>query len=168
MINDAAAESKKRPAAALTIDAGEPPEKRVERLIEESPVVIFSRSSCCMCHVMKRLLAAVGVHPTVIELDEAEEPAAAPVTMMPAMFIGGEPVGGIEGLMALHLSGRLVPRLREETGQVAEKITWMEAGLPAGAYGITSTVFGISATKAGKSERETKVQRDQGLHIFEY
>ncbi|MQM20185.1 hypothetical protein Taro_053201 [Colocasia esculenta] len=128
----ASAAAAKRAAAAaaaavspLSIDAAETPEKRIERLITENPVIIFSRSSCCMCHVMRRLLAAVGAHPLVIELDDAEMdraveslalsgPAggtAAAVT--PAVFIGGALVGGLESLMALHLSGHLVPRLRE-------------------------------------------------------
>ncbi|KAH7681971.1 glutaredoxin 3 protein [Dioscorea alata] len=96
----------------LTIDGGEAPEKRIERLIRENPVVIFSRRACCMCHVMRRLLATVGVHPTVIELEDAEAAAIVPPGS-PAVFIGGDPVGGLEGLMALHLSGRLVPRLLE-------------------------------------------------------
>ncbi|PKA58986.1 Glutaredoxin-C7 [Apostasia shenzhenica] len=112
MGGDLAAEGKRR-SAELTIDGGESPEKRMERLITESPVVIFSRRSCCMCHVMKRLLATVGVHPTVIELDEAEAETTAAAVTLPALFIGGAPVGGLEGLMALHLGGRLVPRLRE-------------------------------------------------------
>ncbi|PKA56457.1 Glutaredoxin-C6 [Apostasia shenzhenica] len=117
MKGEVAVEGTKR-SAALTIDGGEPPEKRMERMIKESPVVIFSRRSCCMCHVMRRLLATVGVHPTVIELEEAEEEeaaaaAAAAEGLLPAVFIGGELVGGLEGLVALHLSERLVPRLRE-------------------------------------------------------
>ncbi|XP_008782514.2 monothiol glutaredoxin-S2-like [Phoenix dactylifera] len=111
----AAASGGKRRGAALSIDGAEPPEKWIERLIGENPVVIFSRRGCCMCHVMKRLLATVGVHPTVIELDEAEEAAAAASAAvgLPALFIGGSPVGGLEGLMRLHLSGLLVPRLQE-------------------------------------------------------
>lgn len=104
-------------AAGLTIDGGEAPETRMERLIRENPVVIFTRRGCCMCHVMKRLLATVGAHPTVIEVEGAEEEAAAALLLaaggIPALFVGGAPVGGIEGLMGLHLSGRLVPRLRE-------------------------------------------------------
>ncbi|XP_039143464.1 glutaredoxin-C7-like [Dioscorea cayenensis subsp. rotundata] len=99
----------------LTIDGGESPEKRIERQIRENPVVIFSRRACCMCHVAKRLLTNVGVHPTVIELDDSEAVAVVPsaTTGSPAVFIGGVLVGGLEGLVALHLGGRLVPRLRE-------------------------------------------------------
>lgn len=105
----------KRRQSPLSIDAAEPPEKRIERLITENPVVIFSRRSCCMCHVMKRLFVTVGAHPTVIELEEAEEEAAAAGAGvgLPSVFIGGSPVGGLEGLMALHLGGVLVPRLKE-------------------------------------------------------
>ncbi|XP_062195284.1 monothiol glutaredoxin-S2-like [Phragmites australis] len=107
----------------LTIDpAGEEeaPAERVGRLVRESPVVIFARRGCYMAHVMKRLLAAVGAHATVIELDagaaeleELDAGAEAGHGAVPALFVGGAPVGGLEGLMGLHLSGRLVPRLRE-------------------------------------------------------
>lgn len=123
--------------SALAIDVTESAEMRIQRLISENPVIIFSRSSCCMCHVMKRLLSAVGVHPTVIELEE-EEIGALPVVddgdgeggvnrggggngtgggagggLAPALFIGGTRVGGLENLVALHLSGHLVPKLVE-------------------------------------------------------
>ncbi|KAI5669694.1 hypothetical protein M9H77_19547 [Catharanthus roseus] len=108
----------------LAIDVAESAEMRIQRLISENPVIIFSRSSCCMCHVMKRLLSAVGVHPTVIELEE-DEIGALPTNendvvgesggagLAPAVFIGGTRVGGFESLVALHLSGHLVPKLVE-------------------------------------------------------
>ncbi|KAL8166521.1 hypothetical protein V2J09_008020 [Rumex salicifolius] len=97
-------------------------ETKIGRLISENPVVIFSRPNCCMCHVMKRLLSTVGVHPTVIELAEdeiaalprpsaAEEEAGGGGAVAPAVFIGGTRVGGLECLVALHLSGHLVPKL---------------------------------------------------------
>lgn len=73
---------------------------------------------------MRRLLTTLGVHPTVIELDDAEmgraraalgelDSAEGASSGGPAVFIGGSHVGGMEGLMALHLSGRLLPMLRE-------------------------------------------------------
>ncbi|XP_043721979.1 glutaredoxin-C6-like [Telopea speciosissima] len=129
-------------AAPLTIDVGETPERMIERLITENPVIIFSRKSCCMCHVMKKLLSKIDVHPVVIELEESElgalaahdsqdqaqvqaqgqneggialaDPAPAPApTPTPAVFIGGKRVGGLKSLMALHLSGELVAMLRD-------------------------------------------------------
>ncbi|GFQ07313.1 glutaredoxin-c10 [Phtheirospermum japonicum] len=85
--------------------------------MSENPVIIFSRSSCCMCHVMRRLLSAVGVHPTVIELEEGEIAGAAAVCgadfATPALCIGGACVGGLESMVALHLSNNLVPKLVE-------------------------------------------------------
>ncbi|XP_078431281.1 glutaredoxin-C6-like [Wolffia australiana] len=107
-------------ATALSIDAAETLETRIRRLIGENPIVIFSRSSCCMCHVMKRLLANLGVHPTVIELEEDEIDGAMATESLfvsgavsPVVFIGGELVGGLESLMGLHLTGELVPKLAQ-------------------------------------------------------
>ncbi|CAA2973515.1 glutaredoxin-C6 [Olea europaea subsp. europaea] len=99
---------------ALAIDVAESPEMRIQRLISENPVIIFSRSSCCMCHAMKKLLFTVGVHPTVIELDEDEITAVNNGgAALPALYIGGTSVGGLENLVALHLSGHLEPKLKE-------------------------------------------------------
>ncbi|XP_022941086.1 glutaredoxin-C6-like [Cucurbita moschata] len=104
--------------ASLSIDVAESAETRIRRLISEHPVIIFSRTSCCMCHVMKKLLASIGVHPTVIELDDHEIDALASFSSTtpaaaPAVFMGGSYVGGLESLVALHLSGHLVPKLVE-------------------------------------------------------
>jgi len=109
-------------SSSLSMDEAESTETRIQRLISEHPVIIFSRSSCCMCHVMKKLLATIGVHPTVIELDDHEIYALPPAaedgfsstsSIAPAVFIGGTCVGGLESLVALHLSGHLVPKLVE-------------------------------------------------------
>ncbi|KAL2545011.1 Glutaredoxin-C6 [Forsythia ovata] len=119
-------------SSPLAIDMAESTEMRIQRLISENPVIIFSRSSCCMCHVMKHLLLNNGVHPTVIELEEDEIGAinnnnqVAPAVDggdgdgdgdggggAPALYIGGALVGGLKDLVALHLSGHLVPKLIE-------------------------------------------------------
>ncbi|GJN21154.1 hypothetical protein PR202_gb08607 [Eleusine coracana subsp. coracana] len=100
---------------------------RVERLASESAVVVFSVSSCCMCHAVKRLFCGMGVHPTVHELDldprgrDLERAlarllggyghAAAPV--VPVVFIGGKLVGAMDSVMAAHINGSLVPLLKE-------------------------------------------------------
>ncbi|KAL5214003.1 hypothetical protein ABZP36_003155 [Zizania latifolia] len=102
--------------------------ERVERLASESAVVVFSVSSCCMCHAVKRLFCGMGVHPTVHELDldprgrELERALArlvggggvggvAPV--VPVVFIGGKLVGAMDRVMAAHINGSLVPLLKE-------------------------------------------------------
>ncbi|GLT85554.1 hypothetical protein SLE2022_037420 [Rubroshorea leprosula] len=110
-------------SGCLSIDEDESAETRIQRLISEHPVIIFSRSSCCMCHVMKKLLATIGVQPTVIELDDneiaslpsppAQESLSSSRNPAPAVFIGGTCIGGLESLVALHLSGHLVPKLAE-------------------------------------------------------
>ncbi|KAK4756592.1 hypothetical protein SAY87_006719 [Trapa incisa] len=112
-------------STSLSIDGAETAEDKIQRLISEHPVIIFSRSACCMCHAMKKLLATIGVNPTVIELDDDEIPALPsppdPTTSQavyrasppPAIFIGGSWIGGLESLVSLHLSGHLVPKLVE-------------------------------------------------------
>lgn len=110
-------------SSSLSIDVAESAEARIRRLIAENPVIIFSRSACCMCHVMKKLLGNIGVYPTVIELDDHEIAALpspahdsdsdSPRNPAPAVFIGGTCIGGLESLIALHLSGHLEPRLIE-------------------------------------------------------
>jgi glutaredoxin-like protein len=93
----------------------------VERAVLESPVVVVGRRACCLSHVVKRLLQGLGVNPAVHEVaDEAalarfvapagggEEAAA-----LPAVFVGGKLLGGLDRLMAVHISGELVPILKK-------------------------------------------------------
>ncbi|KAL5701095.1 Monothiol glutaredoxin-S2 [Ranunculus cassubicifolius] len=91
----------------------------VARLASQSPVVIFSKSSCCMCHTIKTLFNELRVQPAVYELDQVSkgrEMERVLCTMgckpsVPAVFIGGALVGGANEVMSLHLSGSLVPLL---------------------------------------------------------
>ncbi|KAL7150864.1 hypothetical protein ABFS83_05G142800 [Erythranthe nasuta] len=111
-------------ASPLAIDVDESTEMRIERLVSENPVVIFSRSSCCMCHVMRRLLSNIGVHPTVIELEEDEITAVKPGgdSVSPALYLGGAWVGGVESMVALHISNNLVPKLVEVGALIRNEI----------------------------------------------
>jgi glutaredoxin 3 len=45
---------------------------RVTKLASQRAVVIFSTSSCCMCHTVTRLFRELGVNPMVVELDLLE------------------------------------------------------------------------------------------------
>ncbi|KAK3038990.1 hypothetical protein RJ639_027475 [Escallonia herrerae] len=93
--------------------------ERVTRMVSERPVVMFSRSSCCMCHTIKSLFVDFGVNPTVYELDEialGREVEQALLRLgcnpaVPAVFIGGELVGGTNEIMSLHLRRALQPML---------------------------------------------------------
>lgn len=75
-----------------------------------------------MCHTVKRLFCELGVNPAIHELDEdpkGKEMEIALVKLLgrkppvPAVFIGGKLVGPTDKVMSLHLSGKLVPLLRD-------------------------------------------------------
>ncbi|KAL2959426.1 hypothetical protein AAZX31_18G266600 [Glycine max] len=96
--------------------------ERVARLASQSAVVIFSVSSCCMCHAMKRLFCGMGVNPTVHELDQdpkGKDMESALMrllgigTAVPVVFIGGKLVGSMDRVLAFHISGTLVPLLKQ-------------------------------------------------------
>ncbi|XP_074568267.1 glutaredoxin-C9-like [Curcuma longa] len=98
----------------------------MRRMVEENPVVVVGRRGCCMCDVARRLLLGLGVIPAVCEFGEeaaaeadrvvdVEVPGGdlrRPVTL-PAVFVGGRLVGGLDRLVAVHISGELVPILKE-------------------------------------------------------
>ncbi|XP_058083512.1 glutaredoxin-C1-like [Magnolia sinica] len=85
---------------------------RVMGLAGQNALVIFSNSSCCMCHSIKRLFGELGAHATVYELDQdsrGKETEKALVRLLgrssplPAVFIGGKLVGSSNEVMSLHL-----------------------------------------------------------------
>ncbi|KAK4365914.1 hypothetical protein RND71_013794 [Anisodus tanguticus] len=94
--------------------------ERVSRMIAEKPVVIFSKSCCCMSYSIKSLFSDLGVNTAVYELDEMQrgrEIEAALSTLgcnptVPAVFIGGQMVGGESEVMSLHLQGALKSKLK--------------------------------------------------------
>ncbi|XP_038874416.1 glutaredoxin-C1-like [Benincasa hispida] len=95
--------------------------RRIERMAAENAVVMFSMTSCCMCHAVKRLFCGMGVNPTVYELDEdprGKEIEKALMRLMgsssavPAVFIGGKLVGSMDRVMVSHINGSLVPLLK--------------------------------------------------------
>ncbi|XVE88417.1 hypothetical protein DITRI_Ditri19aG0068200 [Diplodiscus trichospermus] len=102
----------------------ENPYETVRQLASTNAVVLFSMTDCCMCTVAKRLLFGLGVGPNIIELDHHvagpdiqavlfQLAAANGREPVPAVFVGGKFLGGIETLMACHINGTLVPLLKE-------------------------------------------------------
>lgn len=94
--------------------------ERLNKMVSEKPVVIFSKSQCCMSHAIKSLFYDFGVNPTIYELDEIPrgreiEQALSRLSCnptVPAVFIGGEFVGGESEIMSLHLKRSLKPMLK--------------------------------------------------------
>jgi glutaredoxin-like protein len=88
----------------------------VGRAVAERPVLVVGRRGCCLSHVVKRLLQGLGVNPAVHEV--ADESALAGLVpagagALPAVFVGGRLLGGLDRLMAVHISGELVPILKK-------------------------------------------------------
>ncbi|KAH7517117.1 monothiol glutaredoxin-S1 [Ziziphus jujuba] len=91
----------------------------VGRLVEQKPLVIFSRSNCCMSHTMKTLIRSFGANPTVYELDEIRNGGEVERALqqmgcrpsVPAVFIGQEYVGGASEVMSLNLQNKLATLL---------------------------------------------------------
>ncbi|XP_022843992.1 monothiol glutaredoxin-S2-like [Olea europaea var. sylvestris] len=92
----------------------------VNKMVAEKPVAIFSKSSCCMSHSIKSLFTDFGVNPAVYELDEIPRGGEIEQALLrlgcnpavPAVFIGGEFVGGSNEIMSLHLRRSLKPMLK--------------------------------------------------------
>ncbi|KAL2506689.1 Monothiol glutaredoxin-S5 [Abeliophyllum distichum] len=92
--------------------------ERVNTMVAQNPVVIFSETSCCMSHTIKSLIREFGVNPVVYELDEIPKRREIEQALsrlgcpnVPAVFIGGECVGGANEIMTLHLNRTLRPML---------------------------------------------------------
>lgn len=92
----------------------------IMRVASKKGVVIFSKSSCCMCYAVKILFHELGVNPLIHELDQDPEGREMEKALMrmgcntpvPSVFINGEFVGSTNEVMSLHLGGSLLPLLR--------------------------------------------------------
>ncbi|KAE8716198.1 Monothiol glutaredoxin-S3 [Hibiscus syriacus] len=109
--------------------AARPSSKEMLDIVSENAVIVFSRKGCCMSHVVRRLLLALGVNPAVFEIDETDESGVVnelgmvfdqgkhgkegQTVQFPAVFIGGRLFGGLDRVMATHISGELVPVLKD-------------------------------------------------------
>ncbi|XP_062181202.1 monothiol glutaredoxin-S9-like [Phragmites australis] len=89
--------------------------EEVRRAVAESSVLVVGRRGCCLSHVVKRLLQGLGVNPAVHEVaGEAELAGVVDGDVaLPAVFVGGRLLGGLDRLMAVHISGELVPILKK-------------------------------------------------------
>ncbi|KAL4563254.1 hypothetical protein LXL04_027294 [Taraxacum kok-saghyz] len=98
---------------------------RVDELVAENPVIVFGQRGCCMCHVVKLLLLGLGVNPTMSAVDEGDVAAVignllkisgegdGKLVEFPVVYVGGKFFGGLERLIATHITGELVPMLKD-------------------------------------------------------
>ncbi|KAL7198890.1 hypothetical protein ACSBR2_021225 [Camellia fascicularis] len=93
---------------------------KVTRVASENGVVIFSKSTCCLCFAVNVLFQELGVNPMVHEIDQDPEGREIEKALLrlgcngpvPAVFIDGKLVGSTNEVMSLHLSGSLLPMLK--------------------------------------------------------
>lgn len=100
----------------------------VREAVSDNAVIVLARKGCCMSHVVKRLLISHGVNPSVFEFEEVEEKDVVkeleiitaekgalvkPRVQFPAVFIGGKMYGGLDQVMATHITGELIPVLKQ-------------------------------------------------------
>lgn len=93
---------------------------KVNRVASEHGVVIFSKSSCCLCYTINILFQELGVTPFIYELDQVPEGREMERAIMklgltppvPAVYIGGKLIGSTNEIMSLHLRGNLIPLLK--------------------------------------------------------
>ncbi|WOL11017.1 monothiol glutaredoxin-S9-like [Canna indica] len=100
--------------------------------VAENPVVVVGPRGCCMCDVARRLLLGLGVNPAVCEIGDGAAAAAEAAAlveeaveieqaggdqrrsvMLPVVFVGGRLLGGLDRLVTVHITGELVPILKE-------------------------------------------------------
>ncbi|KAL3626027.1 Glutaredoxin-C11 [Castilleja foliolosa] len=89
---------------------------RISELASKSAAVIFTKSTCCMCHSIKALFYELGASPAVYELDQDHahgnemERALRGLgcsPAIPAVFIGGKYVGSAKDVISRHVDGSL-------------------------------------------------------------
>ncbi|KAK4748973.1 hypothetical protein SAY87_026422 [Trapa incisa] len=88
---------------------------RVKDLASKKAAVIFTKSSCFMCHSIKSLFYELGASPEIHELDKELSGQEMEWALrglgcnpaVPAIFIGGRYVGSAKDVISLHVDGTL-------------------------------------------------------------
>ncbi|XP_051131070.1 monothiol glutaredoxin-S9-like [Andrographis paniculata] len=94
--------------------------EKVTNLASKYNILIFSKSTCCLCYAVQILFQELNAHAHVHELDQdpdGKEIEKALIRMgcsgpVPAVFVAGKLLGSTNEVMSLHLSGSLIPLLK--------------------------------------------------------
>ncbi|KZT76522.1 hypothetical protein F511_03601 [Dorcoceras hygrometricum] len=89
--------------------------ERIRYLASQKAAVIFTKSSCCMCHSIKALFYDLGASPAIHELDQDENGREMELALrglgcnptVPCVFIGGQFVGSTKDVISHHVDGSL-------------------------------------------------------------
>ncbi|XP_055823597.1 glutaredoxin-C9-like [Solanum dulcamara] len=105
--------------------------EELNNVVKENAVIVVGRRGCCMSHVVKRLLHCLGANPAIYEIEEEDENEVVDELekiivaaggdgrkddgklQFPAVFVGGELFGGLDRIMAAHITGELTPVLKK-------------------------------------------------------
>ncbi|KAL6208475.1 hypothetical protein ACLB2K_019424 [Fragaria x ananassa] len=93
----------------------------VRELATEKAAVIFTKSSCCICHSVKSLFYELGASPAIHEIDRYSNGRDMESALrqlgcnpsFPAVFIGGKYVGSSKDIISLHVDGSLKQMLKD-------------------------------------------------------
>lgn len=88
---------------------------RLRNLASQKAVVIFSKSSCYICHSIQTLFYELGANPAIHELDHEANGREIDWALrglgcnpsVPAVFIGGKFIGSAKDVISLHVNGDL-------------------------------------------------------------
>ncbi|XP_074358053.1 glutaredoxin-C11-like [Apium graveolens] len=102
----------------------------IRDLVSKKAAVIFTKSSCCMCHSIKALFYELGASPAVHELDQEANGMEMEYALqrlgctpsVPAVFIGGKFIGSAKDVISLHVHGSLKDKLIQASWNVRSKL----------------------------------------------
>ncbi|XP_055803561.1 glutaredoxin-C9-like [Solanum dulcamara] len=95
----------------------------IAKVVAENAMVIVAVRGCFMCITVNGLVQKMGVNPKIVEVEEAEKTAmlvqlskieegsGGPLEL-PAIYVGGKLLGGVDKVMEAHVQGEFVPILR--------------------------------------------------------
>ncbi|XP_009767693.1 glutaredoxin-C9-like [Nicotiana tabacum] len=103
--------------------------EELKNMVKDNAVIVVGRRGCCMSHVVKRLLQCLGANPAIYDIEEQDENEVIDELenivdgsddrkkggrlQLPAVFVGGELFGGLDRIMAAHITGELTPVLKQ-------------------------------------------------------
>ncbi|KAI3405379.1 GRX1 [Candida oxycetoniae] len=93
---------------------------KVQKLIKEKPILIFSKTFCPYCTQTKHTIEGITKDAYILELDDLGDGQDIQETLaeltgqntVPSVFIGGEHIGGNSDVQTLNEQGKLAEKIR--------------------------------------------------------